>query len=403
MQNPAVQKNGYIILTNSRGTHLSAFDTRFSCQATTIMDRAFPIQWKMLHVCHTNAVFPLVSRALKAMLSKMQRQCFLLHNGLDEMVLETLSEHGLPEHCVPRDLGGSLQVSPETFVQNRLIAEGGSLGLIDHISRNLSIPQENNIVLNKNANNGTTGGFVYSSGHNYTKSIRTGPTSSASQVGASHVHHMLENNHSATAISGNNYARPLTGDQHMHIQPIRPEPTSSQEGSLSVTSYGHPWLQNNHIAAAIAVNNVTSKVQAVASPAYAQHLIGVENASAILNVPGNNLDNDHPNSRQPKRIISSSDSGNKRKKSRATPEADKGKHGRKGNPLMNRAVEVRLNNPNFSLAAALMAGGFVFPDFNAQGVSMSDVRDTDNVTLYQRRNQLLRRLRHLKGKGSEPK
>lgn len=70
---------------------------------------------------------------------------------------------------------------------------------------------------------------------------------------------------------------------------------------------------------------------------------------------------------------------------------------------MNQAVQAKVNNPNLSLVAALMAGGFVFPDFNAQGVSMSDVKDTDNVTLYQRRNQLLRRLRYMKGKGSKPK
>mmetsp|Transcript_3037 Transcript_3037/g.6735 ORF Transcript_3037/g.6735 Transcript_3037/m.6735 type:complete len:210 (+) Transcript_3037:84-713(+) len=111
-------------------------------------------------------------------------------------------------------------------------------------------------------------------------------------------------------------------------------------------------------------------------------------------------------SSRPKRKGNDNSKNNTSRKSRTKP-SSKGdgscKHGRNGNPLMNEAVKAKVNNPNLSLVAALMAGGFVFPDFNAQGISMSEVRDTDNVTLYQRRNQLLRRLRYMKGKGSKPK
>ena len=69
---------------------------------------------------------------------------------------------------------------------------------------------------------------------------------------------------------------------------------------------------------------------------------------------------------------------------------------------MNRAVQAKLDNPNLSLVIALMKGGFVFNDMaNSPEVSLSDVRDTDNITVYQRRNQLLRRLRKIKEKASK--
>ena len=30
---------------------------------------------------------------------------FVLHNGSDETVLESLAEFSLPKHCIPKDLG----------------------------------------------------------------------------------------------------------------------------------------------------------------------------------------------------------------------------------------------------------------------------------------------------------
>ena len=105
MQNPVAQKSGYVVLVNARGGRLEGFDTRWASQAASFMERAFPIRWKMVHVCHVNAVFPLVAQAVKAILSQMQRKTLLLHNGSDERVIESLSEYGLPKHCVPTYLG----------------------------------------------------------------------------------------------------------------------------------------------------------------------------------------------------------------------------------------------------------------------------------------------------------
>ena len=67
--------------------------------------------------------------------------------------------------------------------------------------------------------------------------------------------------------------------------------------------------------------------------------------------------------------------------------------GRPGDPRMNAAVQAKLEDPDLPLLEALAAGGFVFEDINKPGVKSSEVRDKDGVTVYQRRNQLLRRLR----------
>ena len=68
--------------------------------------------------------------------------------------------------------------------------------------------------------------------------------------------------------------------------------------------------------------------------------------------------------------------------------------GAAGDPRMNLAVQVKLENPDLPTLAALTKGGYVFDDFaNAPGLNRDQIKDTDNITLYQRRNQLMRRLR----------
>lgn len=71
--------------------------------------------------------------------------------------------------------------------------------------------------------------------------------------------------------------------------------------------------------------------------------------------------------------------------------------GRAGDARMTKAVQVKLDNPDMSLVDALIAAGFVFPELNETEAKMrSNVKDTNGVTVYQRRNQLMRRLRQFK-------
>jgi len=67
--------------------------------------------------------------------------------------------------------------------------------------------------------------------------------------------------------------------------------------------------------------------------------------------------------------------------------------GRHGDQRMNKAVKARQQDPKLSLLAALLQGGFIFPQLYTPGVKMAQVKDTEGVTVYQRKNQLNRRLR----------
>lgn len=104
MQNPAALRNGYIILADSR-FRKDGFDPGWVSKAAPVANCCFPIRWKTVHICHNNAAFPFFGQAVKTVLSREQMRSFFLHSGTEERVLQTLSEYGLPKHCVPEGLG----------------------------------------------------------------------------------------------------------------------------------------------------------------------------------------------------------------------------------------------------------------------------------------------------------
>lgn len=60
---------------------------------------------------------------------------------------------------------------------------------------------------------------------------------------------------------------------------------------------------------------------------------------------------------------------------------------------MHRAVEVKLGDGETSLVEALQEGGFEFQGLSEKGRPHHEVFDQDGVSLMQRKNQLLRRIR----------
>eukprot|EP00571_Detonula_confervacea_P006130 CAMPEP_0172314744 /NCGR_PEP_ID=MMETSP1058-20130122/23296_1 /TAXON_ID=83371 /ORGANISM="Detonula confervacea, Strain CCMP 353" /LENGTH=498 /DNA_ID=CAMNT_0013028685 /DNA_START=66 /DNA_END=1562 /DNA_ORIENTATION=+ len=75
--------------------------------------------------------------------------------------------------------------------------------------------------------------------------------------------------------------------------------------------------------------------------------------------------------------------------------------GRKGDARMHRAVTVKIENADKSLVEALQDGGFNFDGLNEKGRPHHEVFDQDGVSLMQRKNQLLRRIRVEKKKKKE--
>lgn len=74
---------------------------------------------------------------------------------------------------------------------------------------------------------------------------------------------------------------------------------------------------------------------------------------------------------------------------------------RKDDPRMSCAVAAKLNDPSKSLVDALLAGGFEFCDFDGTTpiVAEKNIRGLDNVSLYSRKKELIRKLAQLESIG----
>lgn len=265
----------------------------------------------MTHVCNAK-VWPLVEASVKAFLTPKQRREFILHNGSNATVLENLARYMLPKQCLPTDLGGSLKVSADAFIEERLRVEK----TYENETAKSAAVQDSN----------STRKFAIAS-----KDVFQGGSTLSS-------------------------AEQIDFDTRL-VYPYLEAGSSVQLDQINTSKIGTPKKIPSH---------------------------------------------------QPKREGAASNNGNKKsaKKPQASKKEAKGKSshpGRVGDPRMNLAVQAKMADPDLSLVAALIAGGFVFgPELNAPGVKVSTVKDVDGVTVYQRRNQLLRRMRLAKkGKGAK--
>ena len=64
---------------------------------------------------------------------------------------------------------------------------------------------------------------------------------------------------------------------------------------------------------------------------------------------------------------------------------------------MDRAVQAKWENPDMSTELALRIGGFDYPPLESvSGVTQKELVDSEGRSITQRKNNLLRRLRHLR-------
>ena len=246
-----------------------------------------PIRRKSIHMCNP-PFWKLVGSFVKAILSKRGRQSLVLHNGsTHEQTLQSLAAFSIPKHCVPRRMGGELEVCLEAFTKARLTIEGQE--------------DDNNNTTSDDPNSNSDGDYTSSNGMDM-----------------------------------------------MNID--------TQAQSFRVDRDLDPQVFEQQ------TNNITQeRVSSSPDP--------------------NQLNNNAMIRKEPPKMK---------------------KHpGRHGDRRMNRAVEARQQDPNMTLLSALLAGGFIFPQIYSPGVKLSKVKDTDGVTVYQRKNQLNRRLREERNRKAE--
>ena len=105
MEDPSVSKAGFIVLSNAKEFTLHIFKTKLG-SGVVLSEKIFPIRWRMWHSCHMGAkLYPIVKRALRALMSTFQLETLFFHHGTYEKVVEELSKYSFSRRCIPEDLG----------------------------------------------------------------------------------------------------------------------------------------------------------------------------------------------------------------------------------------------------------------------------------------------------------
>ncbi|KAL7529666.1 hypothetical protein ACHAWF_003075 [Thalassiosira exigua] len=322
--------NRYVILGNSIADSHRNFTIKHKSGAQCFTsDRYLPVRWGGGHFCHTMAVFPILAHSTRALLSSFQRDNFVIHQGSNDDVLRSLEEHSLPRQCVPTSLGGTLRISTESFIRERYAVERGSVRTMIEEKRE--------------------------------KASKSLPDDEAAPEG-----------------------------QNKRMRCHKARLLSRAEVDVSLNTSPNDALVNSRDK--ILSEGLKSKPLLAAEAALDQpkKRKSPPDGTAPCPVPldavakGKLGKKDPPKSRPTVGAIPSPSSPDV---------ADmKGKRGPRGDPRMARAILAREQNPAIPLLDALKLGGFVFSQ-SAPGVKAGDVRDCDGVSLYQRRNHLMRRLR----------
>ncbi len=344
MERPGVKESGIVIVANAEDTTLAHFDTHSATGICQTGDRLLPIRLVKFHLLHANPIFPLVAVAVRSFLTPRQRNSFVLHNGTAEMVLTSLGKFGIPRDRLPKRIGGELDITAIGFLNSRITIEGGN--------HPMSFGGQSSLMVSSHdeSSDSSSRGDEMCVGDDFSIKVDNDDfefepfeeelAAEAFQGISSHEQNLVENQ-AVTSMDG--YAEQVTNDDYSEPQP-KGVPSS---------------------------NPALSDVEEEAS---SRSFVKIKCA---------------------KKKCSKTEVGKKKSF------VKKSGRGRSGDPRMNRAVSAKLQNPQLPLVTALLEGGFVFPSLDEPCVKVSAVLDTDGVTIYQRRNQLLRRLRLEKGKAKD--
>ena len=342
------RSRGLVVLTSAKtystGSGMDLNFTRFTRKA---ISEIFPVHLRSIHFCHPSKVAHyVIFPALKFVLGKEMRLRFNTHYGTDAEVLLQLEAFGLHRSILPAELCGDVQLDFRKWIHQRLSQE--------HSAEALEVGAP-----------GTTSSAV------------PGAAAIAASV--------------ATSISGGS---DVDGLEALSLAAAVAQPViEGAEDKPQKSWRDHSWRELKFKRKPKRKLSQTEETSTAG-----EGITGSPAFPSPLNHAGNPV---NPNRQVPFKLNRQSKKDlidlEEVLNDTETPKSGKKKVGRRADPRMNRAVRIKLRNPEITPFAALLQGGYDYPT-PVKGSSAHEIFDTDNVSLHQRKNQLCRRVRQLREK-----
>jgi len=265
------------------------------------------------------------------MMSLRARQNVTVHTGSSDKLLESLAACSFPPTAVPTCMGGLLDVSLEDLFKARLAIEAAQDNLVSEVNR--STNQDGNISDVSMASDSKPSSLPPRSSSSTNQTARFGLFGGISDVS-------------------------MMTDQESDTSKLNSSKKSSASASASSDSKHHTDQPSNTSIHSSKKSSASASVSSDSKPMSLPRKSSSKHAAKVK----------------------------ERGKIRKHP-------GRSGDERMHKAIDARRRNPDISLLDALLAGGFLFPNMYAPGAKSSEAKDIDGVSVTQRKNQLMRRLR----------
>lgn len=136
-QDPDARKNGAVIIADGRGVHPGILDHTYVRWAAGVFWRAFPMQWKAVHIVNANPFVRHIALPCFKFFSRRDiRNRILVHSG--KTCTQTLAQYRLPLSCLPAELnlGGTVEMNCVKWAQDRYAIEGFSAPNASHACTN---------------------------------------------------------------------------------------------------------------------------------------------------------------------------------------------------------------------------------------------------------------------------
>ena len=346
------RSRGLVVLTSAKtystGSGMDLKFTRFTQKAIADI---FPVHLRSIHFCHPSKVAHyVIFPALKFVLGKEMRLRFNTHYGTDAEVLLQLETFGLHRCILPAELCGDVQLDFRKWIQYRLSRERSAEAL----------------------EVGAPG---------------TAPPTASALPGAAAIAAIAASVETTeTSISGGS---DVDGLEALSLAAAVAQPVIEGEEEKPPKS----WRDLKFKRKQKRKLSQTEDTSTAGDPD-----ISSSEFTSPLNHAGNPV---NPNRQIPFKLNRQSKKDlidlEEVLNDTETPKSGKKKVGRRADPRMNRAVRIKLRNPEITPFAALVQGGYDYPT-PVKGSSAHEIFDSDNVSLHQRKNQLCRRVRQLREK-----
>jgi hypothetical protein len=121
LEDETAQRKGTVIIMFPKSVKFAQFNRKLAQMNAESIKGCIPIRLSALHICHPPLIFDVIFPIVKVLMGAQLRKKIKVNSGSTTKVIEKLeSQFGIPSENLPIEMGGSLELNHEKWLEDRL-------------------------------------------------------------------------------------------------------------------------------------------------------------------------------------------------------------------------------------------------------------------------------------------